>query len=82
MAALMGGAPALNETKLDQIAALPLGSRVVVSGWDGSATFPHRKATPLMNPSEKMPFQVTPVFPYLMRYEDINSTKVAARQPD
>jgi len=80
MAALMGGAPELQKTRIDQIAALPLSSRVQVNAWDGSITFPNRKAVALVDPSEKMPFRVTPLFPHLARYEEINSPKVAARQ--
>jgi hypothetical protein len=80
MAELMGGAPALQRTKLDQIAALPLNSRVQVNAWDGSIAFPNRKAVALVDPSEKMPFRVTPLYPHLARYEEMNGTKVAARQ--
>jgi hypothetical protein len=80
MAALMGGAPALQKTRLDQIAALPLNSRVQVDAWDGSIAFPNRKAVALVDPSEKMPFRVTPLYPHLSRYEEMNGAKVAARQ--
>jgi hypothetical protein len=80
MAALMGGAPELQRTKIDQTAALPLGSRVQVNAWDGSITFPNRKAVALVDPSEKMPFRVTPQYPHLARYEEMNSPKVAPGQ--
>jgi hypothetical protein len=80
MAALMGGAPELQKTRIDQVAALPLSSRVQVNAWDGSITFPNRKAVALVDPSEKMPFRVTPLYPHLARYEEMNSPKVAARQ--
>jgi hypothetical protein len=65
MAALTTGAPALTPKKVDQLAALPLGSRIQVNAWDGSIAFTDRKAVPLVAPSEKMPFQVTPVIPHL-----------------
>ena len=65
MAALTTGAPVLSPKKVDQIAALPLGSRIQVNAWDGSVTFTDRKAVPLVASSEKMPFQVTPVIPHL-----------------
>jgi len=65
MAALTTGAPALSLKNVDQIAALPLGSRIQVNAWDGSVAFTDRKAVPLLAPSEKMPFQVTPIIPYL-----------------
>ncbi len=65
MAALMNSAPALKPRSLDQIAALPLGTRVLVNPWDGSVSFTDRKAVPIVAASEKMPFRVTPVIPYL-----------------
>jgi Peptidase family M48 len=65
MAALMQGAPALAPKNLDQIAALPLGSRLEVNAWDGSINFTTRKAVPIVAASEKLPFRVTPIIPYL-----------------
>jgi len=62
---LVIGAPALRPLDVDQIAALPLGSRVQVNAWDGSAYFPSRKAEPLINASEKMPFRLAPTVPHL-----------------
>ena len=40
------GAPALSLKSVDQIAALPLGSRVQVNAWDGAVSFTTRKAVP------------------------------------
>jgi len=77
---LMESAPKLQPTKMDQIAALPLGSRVQVNAWEGSVSIPNRRAVALVDPSEKMPFQVSPLFPHLTRYEDVNNTNVAAQQ--
>jgi hypothetical protein len=68
MSALTVGAPALKSHSLDQIAALPLGSRVQVNAWDGSVVLTDRKPVALIAPSEEMPFQVTPVIPYLKVY--------------
>jgi hypothetical protein len=68
MSALMGGAPALRPTSLDQVAALPLGSRVLVNAWDGSVAFTDRQTVPIVDASEKLPFRVTPVIPYLRNY--------------
>jgi hypothetical protein len=69
MAALIGGSPALNPKNVSQIAALPLGSRVQVNAFDGAVVFASRKAVPLMNPNEKMPFRVTRLIPYLKPYD-------------
>lgn len=80
MAALMRDAPELKETKVDQIAALPLGARVQVDAWDGSVTFPNRKSVALVDAGEKMPFRVSPLYPHLARYEDTTGAKVAIRQ--
>jgi len=75
MAALMTGAPQIKEKELDQIAALPLGSRLQVNAWDGTIVFSNRKAVALVDPSEKMPFRVSPLFPHLVRYEEVNNAK-------
>jgi hypothetical protein len=68
MGQLISNAPAFTPRNVEQIAALPLGSRLQVNAWDGSVGFTNRKAVPLVGPSEKMPFRVTPVIPYLHDY--------------
>jgi hypothetical protein len=68
MSALISGAPAISPKALDQITALPMGSRVQVSAWNGNIAFTDRKAVPLVDATEKMPFGITPVFPYLRTY--------------
>ena len=79
MAALMSAAPALSPRSLDQIAALPLGSRVQVNAWDGSVAFSDRKAVPIVAASEKLPFRVTPVIPYLRNYTPKPNVDVSVR---
>lgn len=68
MITLMNSAPALDHSKLDQIAALPLGSRVRLNAWDDRAEL--LKTTPggVMSVREKMPLEVTPFFPHITRY--------------
>ena len=78
MAALMSGAPALAPKKVDQIAALPLGSRVQVNAWDGSVTFSTRKTVPIVDASEKLPFRVTPLVPYLRNNSPVQKVEVSA----
>ena len=68
MAALTSGAPALIPRRVDQIAALPLGSRLQINPWDGSVSFAARKADTLVDATEKLSFRVTPVIPYLRAY--------------
>jgi hypothetical protein len=80
MAALMTAAPPLRPKNVDQMAALPLGSRVQVNAWDGTVTFMNRKAVPLVDASEKLPFRVTPVIPYLRFYEQTQRTNVAIQK--
>jgi hypothetical protein len=78
MSVLINASPALNPGNVSQIAALPLGSRVQVNALDGSVVFAARKAVPLMDPSEKLPFRVTRVIPYLKNYDSHAAKTVAA----
>jgi len=78
MAALTSSAPQLSTRSLDQIAALPLGSRVQVNAWDGTVAFTTRKTVPLADVSEKLPFRVTPVIPYLHEYEETAKNNVSS----
>jgi hypothetical protein len=50
-----------------QIAALPLGGRIKLDAWSDQLSIKQTKTVRLMSASEKMPFQVTPMFPYLTR---------------
>jgi hypothetical protein len=79
MEELISGAPALSARNVNQTAALPLGSRVQVNAWDGTVLFTTRKAVPLVDASEKMPFQVTPVVPYLKTYAQTPKIEAAAK---
>jgi len=79
MSTLMSSAPQLSAKSVDQIAALPLGSRVQVNAWDGSVSFTDRKTVPLLDATEKLPFRVTPVIPYLRVYEQPAKLEVTAR---
>jgi hypothetical protein len=67
MSALLATAPALDEKKLDQIAALPLGGRIKVDPWSDQVELSKAKAVALASPREKMEFEITPFFPYLTR---------------
>jgi hypothetical protein len=66
---LMNSAPALQPTKIDQIAALPIGARIKLDPWSDRVELLKAKAVPLLSAREKMPFQVTPFMPYLTRYQ-------------
>jgi hypothetical protein len=67
MSALLGSAPQLEMQRIDQIAALPLGGRVKLDPWSNRLEMMKTKAVVLLSPQEKMPFEVTPFFPYLTR---------------
>ncbi len=66
--ALMPKAPKLDANKLDQIAALPLGSQLKIDAWDDKVIRLNSKQVPIMNARDKMPFEVTPVYFRLTRY--------------
>jgi len=78
MEALTSGAPTFSPTKVDQIAALPLGSRVQVNAWDGVVSFSTRKTAALVDATEKMPFRVAPMIPYLRIYPEPAKTVASA----
>jgi hypothetical protein len=77
MAELTKNAPKIDLDKLDQIAALPLGSHLKVNGWDDRVSQLNTKPAPLLNARDKMPFEVTPIFLRLTRYTDAMSAGVA-----
>lgn len=70
MGSLAREAPLLEEQKLEQIPALPLGSRVKLDPWTDAITL--IKATPvaLLSAREKLSFEVAPLSPYLTRLEE------------
>ncbi|MGA1986226.1 MAG: M48 family metalloprotease [Candidatus Sulfotelmatobacter sp.] len=77
MAGLLASAPALDEKRLDQIAALPLGGRIRVDPWTDQAELSKAKPVALTSAREKMEFEITPVFPYLTRLSSGGTEKVA-----
>ena len=60
--------PALDNNKLDQIAALPLGGRVKINPWDDKAEMVKTAPVAITSARDKMPFEVTPFYPRLARY--------------
>jgi hypothetical protein len=68
MAQLATTAPALDWNKLDQIAALPLGGRVKLNAWDDKVEMVKAQPVAITSARDKMPFEVTPFFPRLSRY--------------
>jgi hypothetical protein len=68
LSALSTQGPALDNNKLDQIAALPLGGRVKVNPWDDKAEMVKTAPVAITSARDKMPFEVTPFYPRLARY--------------
>jgi len=68
MSPLMTASPNFDPKKTDQIAALPLGGRVRVDPWSDRLELIKTKPVALNSPAEKMPFEVTPFFPFLLRF--------------
>lgn len=68
MSALMSSGPALDQNKLDQIAALPLGGRVKLNSWDDHVELIKTAPVAITSARDKMPFEVTPFFPRLSRF--------------
>jgi hypothetical protein len=78
MASLMETAPQLQTTRIDQIAALPLGSRTRLDPWTDDLEMIAMHNVPLVSAKEKMPFEITPVFLHL-RYMNARQNEVAAK---
>jgi hypothetical protein len=74
MAELEKSAPKINWDDLTQTAALPLGSWLKVDPWDDTVHMLDAKRYAPMNARDKMPFEVTPVFYKLQRYESAHAT--------
>ncbi len=68
LSALATQGPALDNSKLDQIAALPLGGRVKINPWDDKAEMVKTAPVAITSARDKMPFEVTPFFPRLARF--------------
>jgi hypothetical protein len=67
MTDIMASAPKLEMKKTEQIAALPLGSRVRLDSWDDRVDLISAKPEAPQFAREKIPFEVAPVFLYLKR---------------
>ncbi|HTP68168.1 MAG TPA: M48 family metalloprotease [Dongiaceae bacterium] len=61
-----------------KIAALPLGGRVKIDPWNDRLELIKSKPVGTVAEREKMPFEVTPFMPYLMRYGTETGKPVAA----
>jgi hypothetical protein len=81
LAALQQGAPALQVNNPQQIAALPLGSHLRIDPWDDKVYQLHAPAPVIVSASDKMPFQVTPIFYKLAKYRPQQDNPAPAQAP-
>jgi hypothetical protein len=80
MQALVNSPKHLQMDRLDQVAALPLGSRIKVDPWSDRIEMMNSKPVRPLFASEKMPFEVSPFLPYLKRL-DAHEKAQAETQP-
>jgi hypothetical protein len=67
LSALKTSAPELDESKLDQIAALPLGGRIKLDPWQDKVEMVKAAPVAITSVRDKLPFELTPFFPRLAR---------------
>jgi hypothetical protein len=77
LSALATKGPALDNNKLDQVAALPLGGRVKINPWDDKAEMVKTTPVAITSARDKMPFEVTPFYPRLARWGSQNAPNAA-----
>jgi hypothetical protein len=92
MEQLANSAPQLKMSATDQIAALPLGGRIKVDAWSNDVYLMKTKSVRVLSAREKMPFEVTPLWPYETRLAEASgatagsmnlaATGSASEQPD
>ena len=73
----MTSSPQFDPKKVDQVAALPLGGRVKVDPWNNQLELIKTKPVAITAAADKMPFEVTPFFPFLTRLGASGPEKVA-----
>ncbi|HEY6309046.1 MAG TPA: M48 family metalloprotease [Candidatus Angelobacter sp.] len=73
-------APQLETRNMAQLPALPLGSRIRLDPWDDHVEMQKGKPVPLISARDKMSFEVTPMFPNLVRFNPTSANNdVAAK---
>jgi hypothetical protein len=72
---LLQAAPALEPGNKSQTAALPMGSRLKLDPWSAGVSLMKSKPMTLLSGRDKMPFEVTPLVPYLTRYVEVSAAQ-------
>jgi hypothetical protein len=75
---LKSSTPVDQKQNPQMIAALPIGGRVKLDPWNDKLDLIKSKPVGAVAEREKMPFEVTPFMPYLMRYGAETSKPIAA----
>lgn len=75
---LVSGSPELAPKDVKQIAALPLGGRIKLDPFNNTVEISKNKPIGILSAREKMPFEVTPMFPYLTRLSTTPAKPAAA----
>lgn len=78
MAPLEQSSPELQMTDIKQLPALPLGSRIKLNPWNDSIEMQKSKPAALLSVRDKMPLEVTPMMPNLVRFK--GSPDVVAKE--
>ncbi len=65
--------------RLDQVSALPLGSRIVVDPWSDRIEMLKSQPVRPLSAAEKMPFEVSPFFPFLKRLNSQEQAQAASK---
>lgn len=79
---LLAGGPPLKPNDLDQVSALPMGSRIKLDAWTDSVELMKAKQVVILSTREKMPFEITPFEPYLTRSDRKDSAVLPASAKD
>src|SRR5579863_9354942 len=75
LSALLQRAPELQRTRVDQIAALPLGTRTSLDPWTDRLRLTKLRQVPLLSDREKLPFEIAPIY-LRLRYESAPDAQV------
>jgi hypothetical protein len=81
MQALESKSPKLNVNDLKQQAAMPLSAFLRFNPWTDQVTVLHTAYEPLLSPSDKMPFEVEPVYLKLTAYQEPSAAGTPAANP-
>ncbi|PYY12353.1 MAG: hypothetical protein DMG61_16730, partial [Acidobacteria bacterium] len=80
MESLIRSAPELKTSDVRQLAALPLGSRIKLDPWDDHVNLKRSKPEAVLSARDKLPFEVTPMIPNLVRAGEARGNEVAEKR--